>query len=595
MLPVRRTYQWDVGHWSLDVQPSMTLDVRGGALCERMGLGKTLTVLMLILLDKQRYEQRSSQPGDGYASAAAAAPLPSTLVICDEHLLEQWLTEWARRTKQGRLKVAVAGKLTARLRQSYVDIAQGHMQQPLTFITSPHGKVEQQLVQQEEFDVLLMSEKSFVREMREWVCQRAWRRVVVDEAQRIEEAHSCRVLLHTLDALKVDYRWAVTGTPWSQRALMDIHGIFRAFRFSPFIADQRWWKKCFLEPYYQGDEQVMAAVHGMLNVVIWRHSAEAVHRFLPPIKHQQIKHLTPSRLQQAAYLVCEDRSNGREEAMGKACGHLQQLAVMTGLVKSGAVQACTADEVVAVVDRKVSHLRKEAVKATCSRIVHLSHLPEKESDVLSLVDHVEKLSEHMELELNAWLRRTLGGVLQKSPVSAVRARVELLLSHPVLREEVTLALLNLNRRLRSYRQQLEGHLPTVRDALSIIRTALSSDAASANAEALSTAERAGEFCSPEVMLTPDAGKRLLQQANDSVLHLTSQLESVVSQCFALCDSALGWTEVEFNQLSQQHQLCSDSASHAGEDRLHQFRLLSAVGSAASTCRSSSSRRQSSLG
>mgnify|MGYP002629018398 CR=1 FL=1 len=195
--------------------PSMAR-VRGGILSDKMGMGKTLTVIGVC----------QSRPIRG--DAAQMRP-KSTLVLCPAHVIHHWAREIAKHsgassvtiaTKDDMKRVTVGSVLSDEYDYVIVSFnlfSNGYLREPVDYYyyhgrTAPncHGGVGQRVGNfKNDFARRPAAERA---EHRFHPCLFRWGRVVVDEFHELGNAVHSQALMYT-SSLESDFTWLVSGTP----------------------------------------------------------------------------------------------------------------------------------------------------------------------------------------------------------------------------------------------------------------------------------------------------------------------------------------------------------------------------------------------
>uniref|UniRef100_A0A674NN30 Transcription termination factor 2 n=1 Tax=Takifugu rubripes TaxID=31033 RepID=A0A674NN30_TAKRU len=194
----------------------------GGILADEIDLGKTLTMISLILKDKKKGEDKKKEKQlDKWLSKTDSTLVASkaTLIICPTYVIHHWKREIDRHVSSSELSVYLYhGPNRERSARALADY---------DVVVTTYSLVSQEIpVQKEEAPP---SSSTLFRV--------AWERVVLDEAHNIKnpEVHTsvatCQLTAHA--------RWAVTGTP-IQNNLLDMYSLLKFLRYSPFDEFKLW-------------------------------------------------------------------------------------------------------------------------------------------------------------------------------------------------------------------------------------------------------------------------------------------------------------------------------------------------------------------
>jgi len=220
------------GLLSVDLEWKMdkAFDLRGGVLCDPVGSGKTATALGLLLLDASAmgsdwYYEGSDAVKDIFAGSWLT--LNATLVLCPDHVHEQWLQE-SQRTLPADVASVLAIRTVSELRSAAPFLRQlaerekGTQQQLVVAALSIlHDPEYQELISPANSEI-----RGWLEGQGQWTQGLAldcflWRRLIIDEVH--EAVHCCdrgkcsmpcprAALTKHLRALKSERRWGLTGT-----------------------------------------------------------------------------------------------------------------------------------------------------------------------------------------------------------------------------------------------------------------------------------------------------------------------------------------------------------------------------------------------
>lgn len=264
--------------WKMD----KAFDLRGGVLCDPVGSGKTATMLGLVLNDSKTVDW-ACEVKDVASDCFAASWLTvnATLVLCPDHVHEQWVKEIGRALRDDAMEVlsirtvtelrAAAPQLKALTEQD------ARTQSPVLVV------VPLSVIQEREYEELISPSnqdlKVWLQGTDEWRRGMAldcfvWRRLIIDEVHEV--VHTCTAtcstacpqaaLIRYLRALKSERRWGLTGT--AQDVLRDpksVQSLAQIFR-TDFNSENS--SRRFIEHYCRTNQvDVPARVQEQLVVI----------------------------------------------------------------------------------------------------------------------------------------------------------------------------------------------------------------------------------------------------------------------------------------------------------------------------------------
>ncbi|KAG6357039.1 hypothetical protein INS49_014915 [Diaporthe citri] len=207
---------------------------RGGILSEEMGLGKTVEILALCLLNRQPAE--SVEAFDHYLGEKVKTT-PATLIVCPSSLKKQWLSELSKHAPS--LDVMAYNGLNQQVREDQ------SMEKALIEDLASHDVVVTTYnVLTSELDYALGEPDRARRNPRKYhrprspLTQLLWWRVCLDEAQMIESGVSKAATLARL--LPRVNAWGVTGTPVKD-SVEDLRGLLLFLRYEPYASNIPAW------------------------------------------------------------------------------------------------------------------------------------------------------------------------------------------------------------------------------------------------------------------------------------------------------------------------------------------------------------------
>ncbi|XP_308421.5 E3 ubiquitin-protein ligase SHPRH [Anopheles gambiae] len=140
-----------------------------------------------------------------------------------------------------------------------------------------------------------------------------WWRVVLDEAQMVESVNNNAAKM--VKALPTKHRWAVTGTP-IEKTINNLHGLVSFLDYEPYSYWRTW--KAYAERFQQGNAEPLLT---MMARVMWRTCKHSVFDQLDiPPQTERIHHIQMSDLQNYFYrcehLACAQAFNEKARRIG---------------------------------------------------------------------------------------------------------------------------------------------------------------------------------------------------------------------------------------------------------------------------------------
>lgn len=204
----------------------------GGVLADDKGLGKTAQCIAAVLMADEHERVRVDVP----ATARSPQEAMPTLVVCPLAVLHQWREEIRVHTTldADRQVVIYHGAEAARRR---VTVA-GMQRDDVRFVLTTFDTVRSEASASEVLVGLGIS-RAGVGTAHGLLHRVTWRRIVLDEADRIRNATTSTA--KAVRALRAPRRFAMTGTPINNAA-SDIHSL-AAFVGVPPYDSPDWWSK----------------------------------------------------------------------------------------------------------------------------------------------------------------------------------------------------------------------------------------------------------------------------------------------------------------------------------------------------------------
>lgn len=208
--------------------------LRGGNLCEEMGLGKTCEILSLVCLHRQSEPPRTGV-FDQY-TASKVLRSSSTLIITPFAILDQWKREIAKHAPSLKVMHYRGVKHEGLHRDRSLD-EMLHVLLDHDIVLASYTDVAADIHYADEQPKRSLRHEKKYSPMRSPLVKIQWWRVCLDEAQMIESGVS--------NAARVCQRiprvnaWCVTGTPL-RKEVKDLLGLLIFLRLEPFCDNMVW-------------------------------------------------------------------------------------------------------------------------------------------------------------------------------------------------------------------------------------------------------------------------------------------------------------------------------------------------------------------
>ncbi|SPO20105.1 related to SNF2 family helicase/ATPase [Ustilago trichophora] len=279
----------------------------GGALCESMGLGKTLESLSLIAAHPRPTEADLLSYDTSRSARMIAELRPNerpfvsraTLVVCPAALVEQWMDEIR---KHFRSRNAPDPDLTEDedpsqqpgvVRYRHADFKWNAGSSRLDVRMEAKARLTQPdivVATYEELAFQLSESRRVPRDgnqVRTPLLEVLFWRIILDEAQIVAGAsNKATDMVHELWRSNC---WMVTGTPVT-KGISDIQGIFAFLDHDP-LAAPRFFREILEIPFRQGCVEGIRRMRSILPRFVWRHTQAHVEEeiVLPPCKSELLE------------------------------------------------------------------------------------------------------------------------------------------------------------------------------------------------------------------------------------------------------------------------------------------------------------------
>nr|KAF6398323.1 transcription termination factor 2 [Rousettus aegyptiacus] len=284
-----------------------------------MGLGKTLTMIALILTQKnqEKNQEKDKNTALTWLSKDDTTEFIShgTLIICPASLIHHWKKEVEKRVSSNKLRVCLyhgpSRDQRAGVLSTYDIVITTYSLLAKEIPTKKHeGEVPASNLSEEGISTPLL--------------QIVWARIILDEAHNIKNPRVQTSM--AVCKLQARARWAVTGTP-IQNNLLDMYSLLKFLRCSPFD-DFNLWKSQVDNGSKKGGERLSILTKSLL----LRRTKEQLDSSGKPLvilpqRKYQLHHLKLSEDEETVYSVLFARSRSalqsylnRQESGGNKSG-----------------------------------------------------------------------------------------------------------------------------------------------------------------------------------------------------------------------------------------------------------------------------------
>lgn len=258
-------------------------ETRGGILADMMGLGKTLSILSLIMssLDAAREFQHqaplqvSNDTGApnknsiipshaAFGLTAATRNAKTTLLVCPVSTI----TNWEEQIKQH----VQEGSLSFHIYHGPNRIKDPEVLSTYDLVITTYGSVSNELTARRKGKEGLYPLEEI-----------GWFRIVLDEAHTIREQTT--LMFKSICRLSAHRKWAVTGTPVQNR-LDDLAALLAFLRLEPFH-DRSKFNRFVIEPFKACDPEIVPKMRVLVDTITLRRLKDKID--LPPREDVVIK------------------------------------------------------------------------------------------------------------------------------------------------------------------------------------------------------------------------------------------------------------------------------------------------------------------
>ncbi|CEG41169.1 hypothetical protein F444_11252 [Plasmopara halstedii] len=310
----------------------------GGMFCDEPGLGKTITMLALILRTKGQSTNQSSAQPHGPGREIARSGLRSSrsrgrsvrveelvssrasLIVAPDPLVEHWKYQVEAHVAPSALRVFVDPGVEHKL-PTNLDLAQYDI--VITSFTRltrewklhrPTSALEARMPKRYGFEGSNRYADGTLRGTVSSLLTVYWLRVIVDEGHKLG-GQTPSDLMQLARLLCAERRWVMTGTPTPNTLqsadLRYMHGLLVFLRNMPYgDPDGQAWVKAIARPFEQNQIIAFYRLQYLLSRIMMRHTKESIRETLPkPIRRTVFIDPTPSEYAQYNGVAAAVRAN----------------------------------------------------------------------------------------------------------------------------------------------------------------------------------------------------------------------------------------------------------------------------------------------
>ncbi|GMF46253.1 unnamed protein product [Phytophthora fragariaefolia] len=314
-----------------------TRDLCGGMFCDGPGLGKTITMLALILRtkgvstrnakaraelaneDAANTDVRSLRPRNRTVAVEDLVSSGASLIVVPDPLVEHWKYQIEAHVQTGALKTFI--DVTRKDLPRNVDLA-AYDVVIISFsrlarewrLHRPVSAQEKRMPERYGFEKIKRYSDGALQGEVSSILTVHWVRVIVDEGHKLG-GQTPTNFMQMARLISADRRWVMTGTPTPSTLqsadLRFMHGLLVFLRIKPYgQLDGRAWTKAIAEPFEQNKPIGFYRLQSLLSRILMRHTKDSIREILPePVRHMVYIDPTPSEYAQYNVVATAVRAN----------------------------------------------------------------------------------------------------------------------------------------------------------------------------------------------------------------------------------------------------------------------------------------------
>ncbi|KAJ8517456.1 hypothetical protein ON010_g18317 [Phytophthora cinnamomi] len=314
-----------------------TRDLCGGMFCDEPGLGKTITMLALILRTKGQSTRNARLRAELAEEAVLDARLHSlrprgrsvaaddlvgsgaSLIVVPDPLVEHWKYQIEAHVKSGALRTFIdetSGDLPSNSELAAYDVVVTSFSRLAREwrLHRPVSAQEMRIPERYGFEGPKRYSDGTISGAVSSLLTVRWVRVIVDEGHELGGQTPTR-LMEMARILSGERRWVMTGTPTPNTLqsadLRYMHGLLLFLRNKPYgQPDESAWTKAIADPFEHNEPIGFYRLQSLLSRILMRHTKASIREILPePVRHTVYIDPTPSEYAQYNAVAAAVRAN----------------------------------------------------------------------------------------------------------------------------------------------------------------------------------------------------------------------------------------------------------------------------------------------
>uniref|UniRef100_A0AAV1T4R0 Uncharacterized protein n=1 Tax=Peronospora matthiolae TaxID=2874970 RepID=A0AAV1T4R0_9STRA len=325
-----------VDHKVVEQVDTRAFDMCGGMFCDEPGLGKTITMLAMILRTKRLSTSTARNVVTNLDEDAAVGrcsigmpdrSIPAehlvtsngSLIVVPDPLVEHWKYQIEAHVARGALRTFVdegRADLPRNVDLAAYDVVVTSFRRLTTEwrLHRPASALETRMPERYGFEGPQRYADGTNRGEVSSLLTVQWTRVIIDEGHKLGGRTPTNLMLMAR-IISAKRRWVMTGTPTPNTLqsadLRFMHGLLVFLQIEPYgQPDGRAWTKAIARPFEQNEPIGFFRLQSLLSRIMMRHTKESIREILPePTRHTVFIDPTPSEYAQYNVIAAAVRAN----------------------------------------------------------------------------------------------------------------------------------------------------------------------------------------------------------------------------------------------------------------------------------------------